>query len=373
MTPEEQYFAWRLMNVYPALTLDNITDIFFQDDVYDIEYENFNQLCQIEAKICPVSLDDIDEKTKEKIARKLLEKNRSYKKDYKLRVQSTDDTILFIHRTRQKYPDLAKTSLARLLNLSLNQVNLNLKKDIKLNILTADKLEEFDRRELHFSITIDGRAKPRKYPKEIIEKAMVFKAQCIVDDYDIRNVDIAEKFGLSLDRVNYFTAENGELKKFNEILDTLKKLPENIEKERKKFIEKQEAEQEAKQEERKRLIKKQEAEQKVKKEIQKKIKKETEKKIKKQLEKERLEKKKLKYISGELPIPSKNPKKTDLSCEIISDICKLTAMNDLNISGGLSPKDIREKYGIKNKNIVNLITTKRQPRHYDYWVKKLSK
>lgn len=77
-----------------------------------------------------------------------------------------------------------------------------------------------------------------------------------------------------------------------------------------------------------------------------------------------------KYDSGEMPIPPKNKKATDLSLEAISDICKNTALLNLG-KDCLSKKELMEKYGIKAKDTIRKIITERQVKHYEYWLQKL--
>lgn len=79
--------------------------------------------------------------------------------------------------------------------------------------------------------------------------------------------------------------------------------------------------------------------------------------------------KKKKYDSGELPIPPKNPKPSDIPLETLSEICKLKAMNDCG-KGGLGRKELMKKFNIRAKDTIRKIIKIRQKKHYDYWLNK---
>lgn len=78
-----------------------------------------------------------------------------------------------------------------------------------------------------------------------------------------------------------------------------------------------------------------------------------------------------KYESGELVIPPKNPKPSDIPIETISEICKLKAMKDCG-KGGLGRKQLMEKFNILGKDTIRTITKIRHKKHYDYWFNKFS-
>jgi transposase-like protein/DNA-binding protein Fis len=80
-----------------------------------------------------------------------------------------------------------------------------------------------------------------------------------------------------------------------------------------------------------------------------------------------------KYESGELPIPPKSKKKTDLSMETITQICKLSALYDLGKNNGKSRKELSEMFNITAKDTIRKIIKNRQNKHYQYWYNKFKK